>query len=206
MIAKKLLACAPANGQPTTVLLATWTGATGAAPAADIGIASGSGSYSGGGTLVVPPGGGICTEIQSAFDVDFSADWCIDLFFHVDSGGLPPIFFVAGGGIGERVRLYRGQLSVLGVATAAPVFSTGLHHIALGRQAGMVVAWVDGVQTISAAAIPGSVTGSVIISLYGSGSGAASSAQCEWDDVRVVSGQIYSGSSISVPALPLGII
>ena len=203
MIAEKLLGCIAPTAQGG--FLATWNGAAGSAPAADIGGAEDTGSVTstGSGTIIVPAGAGVQCTIASLVPMSQAA-WVVDMFFMVDGANLaPPIFFVADYGAGTLASMYQGTLSVGGNAIATPSMSAGWHHLAVGRQSGRYSAWIDGARVIDAAAPPPGLPGEISLTMYGAGVSSISSYPCEWGNVRATAGELYSGPTISVPTLPL---
>ena len=206
MIAKKLLGCIAPTAQAQCGFLATWNGAAGSAPVADIGGAADTGSVTstGSGSIIVPAGSGVSCSIASIAPMSQNA-WVVDMFFMVDGANLaPPIFFVSLGEPGTTLAsMYQGTLSVGGNAIATPSMSAGLHHLAIGRQSGGYSAWIDGARVIDAAAPPPGLPGEISLTMYGAGVSSISSYPCEWGNVRATAGELYSGPTISVPTLPL---
>ena len=204
MIAEKLLGCIAPTARGG--FLATWNGAAGSAPAADIGGATDSGDVTstGSGTIIVPAGSGMQCTIASLVPMSQNA-WVVDMFFMVDGANLaPPIFFVSLVGPSTLLAsMYQGTLSVGGNAIATPSMSAGLHHLAIGRQSGGYSAWIDGTRVIDAAAPPPGPPGEIYLTMYGAGVYDVSSYPCEWGNVRATAGELYSGPTISVPTLPL---
>ena len=208
MIAEKLLGCSCIAPTAQSGFLATWNGASGSAPAADIGGATDSGSVTstGSGTIIVPAGSGVQCTIASLVPMSQNA-WVVDMFFMVDGANLaPPIFFVllveSDAPTSTLASMYQGTLSVGGNAIATPSMSAGLHHLAIGRQSGGYSAWIDGARVIDAAAPPRH-PGKISLAMYGAGVSSVSSYPCEWGNVRATAGELYSGPTISVPTLPL---
>lgn len=201
MIAEKLLGCIAPAAQ--VGFLATWNGAAGSAPAADIGAVNSVATTStGSGTIIVSAGSGMQCTITS-LPMSQNA-WVIDMFFMVDGANLaPPIFFVLFGGQNVLTSMYLGTLSVFGNAIDMPSMSAGLHHLAFGLQSGGYSAWIDGARVIYAAAPPQEPPGEISLSMYGAGVSSISSYPCEWGNVRATAGELYSGPTISVPTLPL---
>lgn len=202
MIAEKLLGCIAPTAQGG--FLATWNGAAGSAPAADIGaVDPGIATSTGSGTIIVPAGSGVSCTIASLVPMSQNA-WVVDMFFMVDGANLaPPIFFVTTFGGQTLASMYVGALSVGGNAIATPSMSAGLHHLAIGRQSGGYSAWIDGARVIDAAAPPPGSPGEISLIMYGAGVISTSSYPCEWGNVRATAGELYSGPTISVPTLPL---
>lgn len=206
MIAEKLLGCIAPTAQ--SVFLATWNGASGSDPAADIGgaVDTGTVTSTGSGTIIVPAGAGVQCTIASLVPMSQNA-WVVDMFFMVDGANLaPPIFFVSLVESGTLASMYQGTLSVGGNAIATPSMSVGLHHLAIGRQSGGYSAWIDGARVIDAAAPPPGPPGEISLAMYGAGVFSISSYPCEWGNVRATAGELYSGPTISVPTLPLGAV
>lgn len=205
MIAEKLLGCCIA---PTArcAFLATWNGASGPAPAADIGgaVDTGQVTSTGSGTIIVPAGSGIQCTIASLVPMSQNA-WVVDMFFMVDGADLaPPIFFVSLVELGMLLAsMYQGTLSIDGNTIDTPSMSAGWHHLAIGRQSGRYSAWIDGARVIDAAAPPPGPPSKISLTMYGAGVFSVSNYPCEWGNVRATAGELYSGPTISVPTLPL---
>lgn len=208
MIAKKLLGCIAPTAQAQAGFLATWNGAAGSAPAADIGAVVSPPGYAtstGSGTIIVSTGYGVHCAIESLVEMDQDA-WVIDMFFMVDGANLAPPVFVLSSWGGNHALMYQGTLSVGGDAIATPSMSAGLHHLAIGRQSGRHSAWIDGARVIDAAAPPAGPMGQIHLDMYGAGDSLPPIYPCEWGNVRATAGELYSGPTITVPTLPLGIV
>lgn len=200
MIAEKLLACAtPAPVDPgSTLFLSNWK--TTGTPTAQVGaVLLYSGTVTAAGVLDI--GGGY---VRCGFARPASDDWVVDMYF---DGPVPP-------GIGSAATTYLFGYSAYNGPTlylsdsglswthsaAMPAGTAGRNHLAMGRQAGQMQAWLNGVRFLSGpAARPYSwpPSGSDI-QLGGGGS---------VGPVRVVGADIYGNSAtIAVPVEPLGIV
>ena len=205
MIAKKLLACAkpaPPIDPGNTLFLCNWLVA-GTPPVAQIGTLSETGSaVTSAGVL------SLYGNVPGAFDVQAGSldSWVVDLFIF-EQGPLPEISIVA-----ATTGLYYMavtnvnliQLSAEGsnwIYNTVPVRQPGKNHLAFGRQAGKMQAWLNGVRFVddsTATTLPlGDGSGSIYI--YASPTSIG--------PVRIVGADIYGDSAfIAVPTEPLGIV
>ena len=210
MIAEKLLACrrATPGGANTIALYVSSTAPDGAPPLPVVYdpwsftvygavVASGALQFSGGSMSFAraqPP-----TTVGTQ-------DFAVDMFF---DDALPLIF--AGYGESHGIVYCDGASPVIYVSTSGAGFEhsipmtvgTGTHHVCVGRQGGVVSAWIDGARiyrapdaTPSRSAVPGVAVGP--LSAY---TGVVR-------DFRVTVGiDLYGDSAtITVPTLPLGIV
>lgn len=198
MIAEKLLACAtPAPVDPgSTLFLSNWS--TIGTPTAQVG-----GIAVSGGPVVVAPGvldlSG--SHVNCKFAPPASDDWVVDMYF---DGLVPP--YIGSATIGYLVG-YDGStlyLSDNGLSwthfAAVPAGTAGRNHLAMGRQAGQMQAWLNGVRFLvgpATSTLPWPPSGADI-QLSGGGS---------IGPVRVAGTDIYGNSAtIAVPTPPLGIV
>ena len=133
-------------------------------------------------------------------------DFAVDMFF---DDALPSIF--AGYGESYGIVFCDSASSVVYVSTSGAGFEhsipmtvgTGTHHVCVGRQSGVVSAWLDGVRIYRApdTTPSGSVVRGVAIGALAAYTGVVR-------DFRVTVGiDLYGDSAtITVPTLPLGIV
>ena len=204
MIAKKLLACAkyepidPGN----TLFLCNWLVA-GTPPVAQIGTLSETGSaVNSAGVL------SLYGNVPGAFDVQAGSldSWVVDLFIF-EQGPLPSISITAAT-TGPYYMAVTDVNSILlspegsnWITNTVPVRQPGKNHLAFGRQAGKMQAWLNGVRFVddsSATVLPlGGGSGSIYI--YASPTSIG--------PLRIVGADIYGDSAfIAVPTEPLGIV
>ena len=204
MIAKKLLACAkPAPIDPgNTLFLCNWLVA-GTPPVAQIGTLGNTGSaVTSAGVL------SLYGDVPGAFDVQAGSldSWVVDLFIF-EQGPLPSISISAATTGPYYMAVIGGNsisLSAEGsiwITSTVPARQPGKNHLAFGRQAGKMQAWLNGVRFVddsSATATPfGDGLGGIYI--YASATSIG--------PVRIVGADIYGDSAfIAVPAEPLGIV
>ena len=138
MIARKLLAaCAPRSTATQTVLLSTWTSAT--PEIGSLTVLQGSVS---GGTLTVPAGSGVFTELEPTIPA-VTGDWLLEFFCY---GSAPPIVLYGGSGV---PLVYYGSMHIGGQSALIPPLLVGANHFAMGVQAGIAQAWVNGARIIN---------------------------------------------------------
>lgn len=197
MIADMLLsACSGVTaGVGNTLFLANWQ-ATGL-PMAQISTAlyGGNPSVSTPGTLDLGSG-----HVSCLFSAPSADDWAIDMYF--DGATIPG---VASGSIGFLVGFYGYTLYLSDNGASwthsavIPAGTTGRNHLAMGRQAGQMQAWLNGTRFLSgaaSAAYPWPPSADFQISAPGT-----------IGPVRIVGADIYGDSAtITVPTLPLGIV
>ena len=204
MIAKKLLACAkPAPIDPgNTLFLCNWLVA-GAPPVAQIGTLGDTGSaVTSAGVLA------LYGDVAGAFDVQAGSldNWVVDLFIF-EQGPLPGISISAATTGLYYMAVTSGNSILLSaegsnwITNTVPVRQPGKNHLAFGRQAGKMQAWLNGVRFVddsSAAALPlGGGSGGIYI--YASSTSIG--------PLRIVGADIYGDSAfIAVPTDPLGIV
>ena len=133
-------------------------------------------------------------------------DFAVDMFF---DDALPSIF--AGHGESYGIVYCDSASSVVYVSTSGAGFehsipiaiNSGTHHVCVGRQGGVVSAWLDGARIYRAPDMTPSGS-----SVSGVGIGAQYSYTGTVRDFRVTVGiDLYGDSAtITVPTLPLGIV
>ena len=205
MIAKKLLACAkyepidPGN----TLFLSNWLVA-GAPPVAQIGtLNETSSAVTSAGVLA------LYGDVAGAFDAQAGSldNWVVDLFIF-EQGPLPSISMSAAAPGAYSMAVTSGNYVLLSaegsswITNTVPVRQPGKNHLAFGRQAGKMQAWLNGVRFVddsSAATLPlGGGSGSIYI---------YASAYTSIGPLRIVGADIYGDSAfIAVPTEPLGIV
>lgn len=206
MIAKKLLACAkpaPPIDPGSTLFLCNWLVA-GVPPVAQIGTLGYTGSaVTSAGVL------SLYGDVFGAFDVQAGGldSWVVDLFIF-EQGLLPSISISAATPGGAYYMAVTSGNSILlsangfgWITNTVPVRQSGKNHLAFGRQAGKMQAWLNGVRFVddsSATILPlGDGSGSIYI--YASSTSIG--------PVRIVGADIYGDSAfIAVPTDPLGIV
>ena len=199
MIAEKLLACCCAATRPSTIFLANWAGPAGSDLHADIGAVElpASGALTGSGTALIYAGPGANAVLSTAAHDGLGA-WVLEAFFY---GATPPIVLIENS---TAIGVYQGQIRFGGQQVGiAGIAVSGLNHIAIGVQGGRSRAWLNGALMIDSSQTYGVIS---TVAIYGAGTGSASSVNCEYDDIRIVAGELYSGPTISVPTLPLGVV
>ena len=211
MIAEKLLACAASAplDPRNTLFLAFAQSPAGGAPNAIIGQLA---SYAwialngAGGAIVQSAGRAIYDPLPAA---SFGAgDFLLDIAFdgenvpYVSAGGS----FSVSAGYGNNVYVSTSGVTWDYVIPISP--PPGQNHVAVGRQAGVVQAWVNGSRVFRAAdAATGANPISKIILQQTPPSG-ADSADMTVHSVRTCYGVDLYGdnATITVPTLPLGIV
>ena len=204
MIAEKLLACAtPAPLDPgNTLFLANWQAV--GAPVAQIGTLNNAPA------ATTSPGVlSLYSDVVGSFDVQAGSldSWVVDLFIF-EQGPLPSISIAAVTPGLYYMAVTSGNsisLSANGsdwISGVVPVRQPGKNHLAFGRQAGKMQAWLNGVRFFddsSATVLPlGDGSGSIYI---------YASASTSIGPVRIVGADIYGDSAfIAVPTEPLGIV
>lgn len=203
MIAEKLLACAkPAPIDPgNTLFLSNWLVA-GTPPVAQIGTL--------GDTASAVTSAGVLSlygDVAGTFDVQAGSldNWVVDLFIF-EQGPLPGISIAAAAPGTYYMAVTSGNSILLSadagwITNTVPARQPGKNHLAFGRQAGKMQAWLNGVRFVddsSAAALPlGGGSGSIYI--YASPTSIG--------PLRIVGADIYGDSAfIAVPTEPLGIV
>lgn len=210
MIAEKLIACCRATlGGANTIALYVSSTAPDGAPPLPVVYEPDSFSIYGGvvasGALQFSDGGLFFSRAQPRTTVG-TQDFAVDMFF---DDALPPIF--AGHGESYGIVYCDSASSVVYVSTSGAGFEhsipmtvgTGTHHVCVGRQSGVVSAWIDGARIYRApdATPSGSQATAVAI-------GPIAACTCVARDFRVTVGiDLYGDSeTITVPTLPLGIV
>ena len=206
MIAEKLLACAtPAPLDPlNTLFLAFAQSPAGGAPEAIIGqlyTENGRIALNGAGGAIVQSGGGAGYVPLPA--ASFGAgDFLLDVVF--DGTTAPAI------AAGYSVAVANGYANVSTSGTAWDYYTPisplpGQNHLAVGRQAGVVQAWLNGSRVFRAA---DAATGAEPISRIIVEQWPQTGADMTVHSVRICYGvDLYGDSAtITVPTLPLGIV
>ena len=206
MIAEKLLACASATPEPVTLFLAFAQGTAGGAPEAIVGQLSP--GY--GGIALDGVGGAI---VQSAGRAGYiplpgaalgPGDFLLDIVF--DGENIPSVTDM----YSYSVSIGNGYAYVSTSGIAWDYFipispPPGQNHVAVGRQAGVVQAWLNGSRVFRAAdAATGAKATSQIIVEQAPQTGADMTVH----SVRICYGVDLYGdnANIAVPTLPLGIV
>ena len=215
MIAKKLLACCSAAGGgsgPEVISLADFSMAPDGASAADLSGPVSIGAYNGSfgcavmsSRLVIQPGG-YYTIFNTAASQILTDDFVVDLLFDgpetpVIKFGLTPALLMRP--VANQQVITWQNVSNDHVITVSPVAEPpGSHHIAIGRQSGVVQCWIDGVRTYMFA---DATSGTMTTRATQFSPRGASSVQLQ--AARVVRGNVYGdNATIAVPTLPLGIV
>ena len=215
MIAKKLLACCSAAGGgsgPEVISLADFSMAPDGASAADLSGPLSIGMYYQSigcavmsSRLVIQPGG-----YYSCVNTEFSSiqtdDFVVDLLF--DGPETPTINIGLAGALLMRPAANQQVIAWQNASndheiTVSPVAEPpGSHHIAIGRQSGVVQCWIDGVRTyMFADATAGTMT------MTGTQLSTRGASSLQLQAARVVRGNVYGdNATIAVPTLPLGIV
>lgn len=206
MIAEKLLGCRSSPVDPkNTVFLAFAQSPAGGAPEAVIGQLS---SHTGialngtGGAIVQSAGSAAYTTLPAA---SFSAgDFLLDIAF--DGENVPYVYT----GSSLSVSTYNGNVYV---STSGSVWDYAIHispppgqnHVAVGRQSGVVQAWVNGSRVFRAA---DAAAGAAPISQVYVQQAPQTGADMTVHSVRICYGVDLYGdnANITVPTLPLGIV
>lgn len=210
MIAEKLIACCRATlGNANTIVLYVSSTAPDGAPPLPVVHNPGSLNASG---VVVASGalqfsnGAISFARTQPPTIVGTQDFAVDMFF---DDALPPIF--AGHGENFGIVFCDSASSVVYVSTSGAGFEhsipmtigAGTHHVCVGRQGGVVSAWLDGVRIYRApdTTPSGSAVTGVAIGMLYAYTGVVR-------DFRVTLGiDLYGDSAtITVPTLPLGIV
>ena len=207
MIAEKLLACAtPAPLDPlNTLFLAFAQSPAGGAPEAIIGqLVSNAGiALNGAGGAIVQSGGiAIYTPLPAA---SFGAgDFLLDISF--DGENIPSV--TTQGSFSVSTGNGNAFVSTSGLAWDYVIHISpppGQNHVAVGRQAGVVQAWLNGSRVFRAA---DAATGAAPISTINVAQSPKTGADMTVHSVRICYGvNLYGDSAtITVPTLPLGIV
>ena len=206
MIAEKLLACASATPEPVTLFLAFAQGTAGGAPEAIVGQLSP--GYTG--IALDGIGGAI---VQSAGLAVYSAapgaalglgDFLLVIVF--DGENIPSVTtqgsFSVSTGNGNAYVSTSGVLWDYAIPISSP---PGQNHVAVGRQSGVVQAWVNGSRVFRAedAAAGADPISRIILQQW-----PLTGADMTVHSVRICYGvDLYGDSAtITVPTLPLGIV
>ena len=215
MIAKKLLACCSADGGGSgaeVIFLADFSMAPDGASAADLSEPVSIGTYYGSigcavmsSRLVIQPGG-YYSCVNTVYSQILTDDFVVDLLF--DGPETPAVNIGAGPGQLMLPSANQQIITWQNVAndheiTVSPVSEPpSSHHVAIGRQAGTVQCWIDGVRTyMSTDGTSGSMaTAGTLLAPRGP-------SPLQLQAARVVRGNVYGdNATITVPTLPLGIV
>lgn len=207
MIAEKLISCCRATpgGANTIALYVSSTAPDGAPPLPVVhwpGLFSASGVVVASGALQFSGGGMSFARAQPATTVG-TQDFAVDMFF---DDALPPLF--AGHGESYGIVFCDSTASVIHVSTSGAGFEhaipvaigPGTHHVCVGRQSGVVSAWLDGSRVYRA---PDMTASASFVTAVAIGVLAAYTGVVR--DFRVTVGiDLYGDSeTITVPTLPL---
>ena len=210
MIAEKLLACCRATpvGENTIALYVSSTAPDGAPPLPVVYAPESfltSGVVVASGALQFSAGGMWFDRAQPPTTVG-TQDFAVDMFF---DDALPLIF--AGYGESYGIVYCDGVSPVVYVSTSGAGFEhsipmtigAGTHHVCVGRQGGVVSAWLDGARIYRAPDTTPSISKvpAVVIGILAAYTGVVR-------DFRVTVGiDLYGdNANIAVPTLPLGIV
>ena len=206
MIAEKLLACAtPAPPPRGTLFLAFAQGPAGGAPEAVIGqlVAGHSGiTLNGAGGAIVQSAGYAAYNLLPAASLG-AGDFLLDIAF--DGENIPAVLCDSYSVSTENGNAY---VSTSGLAWdyIIPISPPpGQNHVAVGRQSGVVQAWLNGSRVFRAA---DAATGANPISIIDIQQSPDTGADMTVHSVRICYGvDLYGDSAtITVPTLPLGIV
>ena len=209
MIAEKLLAYAkpaPPIDPGNTLFLSNWLVA-GVPPVAQIGTLGVTGSAVNSAGVLSLYGNVPGTFGVQAGSLDNWDNWVVDLFVF-EQGPLPGISISAAApGWGYMAAASGNSISLSPEGTywiynTVPVRQSGKNHLAFGRQAGKMQAWLNGVRFVddSSAPVPPPLGG-------GPGSIYIHASSTSIGPLRIVGADIYGDSAfIAVPTEPLGIV
>ena len=210
MISEKLITCCRATlGSANTIALYVSSTAPDGAPPLPVvhhpGSFSASGVVVASGALQFSGGNMSFVRVQPPTTVG-TQDFAVDMFF---DDALPLIF--AGYGESYGIVYCDGASPVIYVSTSGAGFEhsipmtigAGTHHVCVGRQGGVVSAWLDGARIYRA---PDTTTSGTLVPAVAIGALAAYTGVVR--DFRVTVGiDLYGDSAtITVPTLPLGIV
>lgn len=214
MIAEKLLACCSAGGGSgaEVIFLADFSMAPDGASAADLSGPLSIGAYYGSigcavmsGRLVIQPGGDYyCHNIVTGQIL--TDDFVVDLLF--DGPESPGVGIGTGYGLvmlpvaNQQVITWQNVSNDHEITVSPVTEPPSSHHMAIGRQAGVVQCWIDGVRTYM------STDGtSSPMTLNGTRLTPRGTSPLQLQAARIVRGNVYGDSAtIAVPTLPLGIV
>ena len=215
MIAEKLLACCSAAGGGSgaeVIFLVDFSMAPDGASAADLSGPMSIGMYHSSigcavmsSRLVIQPGGyyNCYNAVAEAIATD---DFVADLLF--DGPETPAINIGSGPAqlmlpsANQQIITWQNVANDHEITVSPVAEPPGSHHIAIGRQAGVVQCWIDGVRTyMSTDGTSGSIaTAGTLLAPRGP-------SPLQLQAARVVRGNVYGDSAtIAVPTLPLGIV
>ena len=212
MIANRLMMCCIQASRVSAIFLANFSGAADGSSfsgAVTIGeyYNGSSGCEIASGRLVIQPGGYFsCYNSLPGFASVGADDFVIDLLF--DGPETPAINIGAGTGqlmvpsANQQIITWQNVANDHEITVSPVMEPPSSHHVAIGRQAGVVQCWIDGVRTyMSADATSGT------LAMAGTLLSPRGASPLQLLSARVVRGNIYGDSAtITVPTLPLGII
>ena len=212
MIAEKLLACCSLGVIGAEVIfLADFSSAP---DGSDLAAAVSVGTYFNSvgcaitaGRLVIQPGCYYsCYNSPSGLAVVGADDFVIDLLF--DGPETPAVNIGQGSGqlmvpsANQQIITWQNVANDHEITVSPVMEPPSSHHVAIGRQAGTVQCWIDGVRTyMSADATSGTLT------MAGTLLAPRGPSPLQLQAARVVRGNVYGdNATIAVPTLPLGIV
>ena len=210
MIAEKLLSCCRATlGSANTIALYVSSTAPDGAP--PLPVVPNPGAFSASGVVVASgalqfSAGSMLLGLTLPSTTVGTQDFAVDMFF---DDALPQIF--AGYGESHGIVYCDGVSPVVYVSTSGAGFEhsipmtigAGTHHVCVGRQGGVVSAWLDGARIYRAPDTTPSISRVPAVSI-----GVLSAYTGVMRDFRITVGTDLYGDSatITVPTLPLGIV
>lgn len=213
MIAKKLLACCSLGVIGAEVIfLVDFSMAPDGASAADLSGPVSIGMYYQSigcavmsGRLVIQPGGYYSCSNTVHYQIS-ADDFVVDLLF--DGPETPAINIGAGPvqlmlpSANQQIITWQNVANDHEITVSPVMEPPSSHHVAIGRQAGTVQCWIDGVRTyMSTDGTSGSMsTAGTLLAPRGP-------SPLQLQAARVVRGNVYGDNAIiTVPTLPLGIV
>lgn len=210
MIAEKLLACCSLGViGAEVILLADFSSAP---DGSDLAAALSVGTYfsSAGcaitaGRLVIQPGG-YYSCVNAVSITILTEDFVVDLLFDgpetpaVNIGGGPAQLMLPSAN--QQIITWQNVANDHEITVSPVMEPPSSHHMAIGRQAGVVQCWIDGVRTyMSTDGTSGSMTtAGTLLAPRGP-------SPLQLQAARVVLGNVYGdNATIAVPTLPLGIV
>ena len=211
MIANRLMMCCIQASRVPAIFLANFSGAAdGSSLSGAVTIGEyyrSSGCEIASGRLVIQPGGYFsCYNSPPGFAGVGADDFVIDLLF--DGPETPAINIGSGAGqlmvpaANQQVITWQNVSNDHEITVSPVAEPPGSHHIAIGRQSGVVQCWIDGVRTYMLAdATAGTMT------MAGTLLAPRGPSPLQLQAARVVRGNVYGDNAIiTVPTLPLGIV